>query len=184
MIYIDLDGVLVDFDPAVREHCGGLDFSNTSKDEIWDCLEKVPNLFIKMERTWYASLIIDLAFSLSKLNPITENIPEILTALPKRTSGFLWQSQRDKVEWVNQNISSVRSLQVNCVPEWERKKYFCRNKWDVLIDDHSRNIIEWSESGGLGILVTGDKEKVIFEFVSKEAIDNPKKMVVYCHNNT
>jgi hypothetical protein len=32
------------------------------------------------------------------------------------------------------------------------KKYFCRGKYDLLIDDSPRNIEDWAKAGGTGIL--------------------------------
>jgi len=32
------------------------------------------------------------------------------------------------------------------------KKYFCRGKYDLLIDDSPRNIDDWIKVGGTGIL--------------------------------
>ena len=73
---------------------------------------------------------------------------QFLTALPRAT-GYLKTAQRDKTDWVHEHIDWA---QVNCVSSWEMKKYFCRGKHDLLIDDSPRNIEDWIKVGGTGIL--------------------------------
>ena len=140
MIYLDLDGVFADFNGAVQKHCPGLIYQQHSK-QIWQVLETIPNFFSTL----------DVLPSLKIYDDITSNTNiemQFLTALPRAT-GYLKTAQRDKTDWVHQYIDWA---QVNCVSSWEMKKYFCRGKHDLLIDDSPRNIEDWAKAGGTGIL--------------------------------
>ena len=140
MLYIDLDGVCADFYNKVLELTG-----NEYQGQVtWKVLDQVPNLFYKLDvlqGTKEALLWIEEYFHKPNV--------EFLTALPRNT-GWLSSAQKDKVQWVHDKLGST--LQVNCVQHWSYKKYFCDSKDDILIDDCERNIQEWQEYGGTGIL--------------------------------
>lgn len=154
MIYIDVDGCLADFQKFVIQQTG----SAYQGKETWEVLENIDNLFLKLEP-------MDGAYE-SVQNIINQQgyaSVEILTALPLLT-GKLWQSQRDKVDWIHTWIDD--SIQVNCVSNWSLKKYFCRNKYDILIDDRIECIQQWKEQGGIGILHVnwGDTNAILEEY--------------------
>lgn len=142
MIYIDLDGVCSDFNKAVITYTGT---SYNGKD-TWSILDKIPNLFYNLE------VLPEAVESISKLLDTYgyHNI-QILTALPLQTNKLV-SAQVDKVTWVHEIFN--HSLQVNCVPNWKYKKYFCKSASDILIDDSERNCKEWNGVGGIAILHT------------------------------
>lgn len=138
MIYIDLDGVLADFNKACIQYTG-----KSYHKECWSILEKVPNLFYNLDAMQDAKESMnELLFTYGYSNI------QILTALPLQTEELV-SAQVDKVQWVHENISSL--LQVNCVPNWRFKKYFCKNTSDILIDDRYENCVEWESAGGKAI---------------------------------
>lgn len=150
MIYIDCDNVLADFNKFVIEQTGspyqGKETCNSNPKGLnsWEVLENIDNLFRNLE------VMKDAASSVQNiLNQQGWMDVEILTALPL-LSGKLWQSQRDKVDWAHLFIDDA--IQVNCVANWRHKKYFCRDKYDILIDDCLRNCSEWTSAGGIAVL--------------------------------
>ena len=141
MIYLDLDGVFADFNGAVQKHCPGLVYQQHSK-QIWSVLETIPNFYSTLDPIYH-----DLKLYVIVLG--NDFDVQFLTALPRAT-GYLKTAQRDKTDWVHWHIDDW--AQVNCVSSWEMKKYFCRGKHDILIDDSPRNIEDWIKVGGTGIL--------------------------------
>lgn len=141
MIYLDLDGVFADFNGAVQKHCPGLIYQQHSK-QIWKILETIPHFFSTLDPILPSLKIYDDIASNTNIEM------QFLTALPRAT-GYLKTAQRDKTDWVHEHIDCA---QVNCVSSWEMKKYFCRGKCDILIDDSPRNIEDWAKAGGTGIL--------------------------------
>ena len=141
MIYLDLDGVFADFNGAVQKHCPGLVYQQHSK-QIWSVLETIPNFFSTLDPILPDLKLYDIVLG-------NDFDVQFLTALPRAT-GYLKTAQRDKTDWVHWHIDDW--AQVNCVSSWEMKKYFCRGKHDILIDDSPRNIEDWIKVGGTGIL--------------------------------
>lgn len=142
MIYIDLDGVCADFNKAVLKYTG----KPYNGKETWSILENIPRLFYNLD------VMQDAKESVSKLiDTYGYRNVEISTALPLQTKELV-SAQVDKVQWVHTKIDPM--IQVNCVPNWRFKKYFVQSSNDILIDDMARNVEEWEESGGIGILHT------------------------------
>lgn len=142
-IHMDLDGVLADFDKFVLDNMGRTfeHQSGPADKQMWDFLASVDNLYFKLEPTPYALELWDLVKSTGA------NI-EVLTAIPRRTS--MPSAQQDKIDWVTKYFGE--GINVKIGP-------FSRDKWkhakpnDILIDDRTDNIEDWSTKGkGIGIL--------------------------------
>lgn len=142
MIYLDLDGVFADFDKAIKTHAPGKDYTDNPL-AVWGVLDKVPNLFANLDVIPGSQWLF--------LQLTAHHKCQMLTALPLPSEQLVY-AQRDKVDWVHKYLS--KTIQVNCVQNWRHKKYFCRSNTDVLIDDSPRNISEWVQAGGIGILHT------------------------------
>lgn len=145
MVYIDMDGVVVDFKQYVIDIRGVFDIDKV----FWELLSEKKNPFYKMKKIDGASKFVEEANYLSKLYIGHE--PQFLTSLPIIT-GNLVTAHMDKVDWVHDNLD--KKYQVNVVSNWRDKKYFIRNPWDILIDDSERNCNDWTEAGGQAILHT------------------------------
>lgn len=143
-IYFDMDGVLADFQGYLEKHnIAYVPHDTQDKDadaHMWD--------FIKKEERFYYQLepvrgVLELFEELNK-----EYHCEILTAIPKPHWGLVGTAE-DKKEWVEKYLG--KDVPINIVYR-EQKKDFAKNKKCFLIDDLEKNIREWNEYGGTGIL--------------------------------
>lgn len=143
-IFLDMDGVLADFDAYLIEHMGRTFPHMTGPigdREMWDFLKKVDHLYLKLEPTPYAFQLWDLAHSFGS------NV-EILTALPRRTS--LPTAEQDKKDWIKKYFSNTINVRIG---PYSRDKWKHANPGDILVDDRPDNIEDWEEKGnGIGIL--------------------------------
>ncbi len=147
-IYFDMDGVLADFERGVRELCGmepppqegekepGLDLS------MWDRVRNVGNFYDVLELMPGAKEMFDAVYE-----KYGDKV-EILTGIPKPDKHILTAAE-DKISWMRRLISD--KVVMNIVFRAE-KPNFCKGKGHILIDDLGKNIREWENMGGTGIL--------------------------------
>jgi len=144
-IYLDLDGVMADFDahfPALF----GVNHKDLLDDEMWSKINSHPSYFRDMPlcagaKDFYLSwLYQDIEFN-------------ILTACSKSNYANVATQKR---AWVREHLGWATVLPV----------LGGRNKWlfmnapgDILIDDWEKNTIPWVENGGRAILHDGDFER-------------------------
>lgn len=162
-IYLDMDGVLADFDGAARKFCGlaqlqpGYKMTKEEDDLMWAKLKEVPHFYDRLE---------PMEGAVEMFRKITERFPgkvEILTGIPKPKRG-LTTAGEDKVNWAHRYLSP--DLQVNIVYR-EQKKDFCLGPASILIDDREDNIELWRSAGGTGI-VHVSPEKTLEELFGLE----------------
>lgn len=139
-IYLDLDGVMADFDgsfPAVF----GLDHRSMADDDMWLKINGHPTFFRDLPPMAGA---VDFFRSIEHLEPI------ILTACPKSNYAHV---ATQKVEWVRAHLSG--HVTVLPVLGGSSKPLFMHAKGDILIDDFRRNTEAWAAAGGHAILHRG-----------------------------
>lgn len=139
-IYLDLDGVMADFDgtfPAVF----GLDHRDMADDAMWLKINGHPSFFRDLPPMAGA---VDFFRSIEHLDPI------ILTACPKSNYAHV---ATQKVEWVRAHLSA--HVTVLPVLGGSSKPLFMHAKGDILIDDFRRNTEAWAAAGGHAILHRG-----------------------------
>jgi len=146
IVYVDLDGVLADFDSALNEIRGGEELSTEELwvkvapygDGLYACLELMPDA----SKLWnWISVYFD-------------NI-QILTAIPRRST--VPTAEADKRAWVATNFGT--NIKVNIGPYARDKQKHCK-PGDILIDDKHSNIAEWVAKGGIGILHTSASDTI------------------------
>lgn len=143
--YLDMDGVLADFDGFVLENIGRVFINENgpdeNDDEMWKFLCSTPHMYLQLKPTSYAFELVETVQSL------VPNV-EILTAIPRRH--HLPEAQQDKIDWTLKYFGP--SLKVNFGP-YSADKWHHAKQGDILIDDRASNIREWINHGmGFGIL--------------------------------
>jgi hypothetical protein len=143
-IYVDLDGVLADFNEFVERKMGRTfqhEIGPADDDEMWEFLKTVSHLYLQLKPTPYA-------FELwHEIRSCSRNV-EILTAVPRRNP--VPTAMLDKKEWVSLYFSPT--LAVNFGP-FSKDKWTWAKNGDILIDDRTDNIRDWINCGfGIGIL--------------------------------
>lgn len=146
-IYVDLDGVMANFDKLVVETVG-IHYWDRTTDKFWDRIDTVPNFYYNLDL---------LPGSLNMLNALINkhgyNVVEILSGAPKPTN-LLSTACQDKERWVHE-IVGTKDIVVNTIAGGKNKyKFLEDHPKSVLIDDYDRNIKLWIEHGGCGILHT------------------------------
>lgn len=136
-IYLDLDGVMADFDahfPAVF----GLDHRGMADDDLWATINAHPSYFRDMPVCPGAKQFFG---EIEHLSPI------VLTACPKSNYAHV---ARQKRAWVREHLSDA--ITILPVMGGRNKPLFMHAPGDILIDDFERNIKAWEEEGGVAIL--------------------------------
>lgn len=142
IIYVDLDGVLVDFDSGFKSISGGLDKFEYIKKNGVDGLWKLIN---SHGQEWWANL--NWMSDGTKLWSAIENKNvKILTSGSTRNTGTM--AINGKKQWVANHLGPIETIVVN--NSHDKQKY--ARKGDILIDDLPSNITEWNSKNGIGIL--------------------------------
>ncbi len=148
-VYFDMDGVLADFERGVQEICGLTPPSQNAKhkkenedDKMWEAIKLTPHFYDYLELMPGAKDMFD-----SVRAKYGEKC-EILTGIPKPRRGIA-NAAEDKKAWVKRLLSD--DIVVNIVFREDKPK-FCTGKGCILIDDMERNIREWKDMGGTGVV--------------------------------
>jgi hypothetical protein len=141
-LYLDLDGVLADFDKAAGYHLGT---NNIYKYEFvwgqakfWEKLSAADDFFSDLEPTVDCADLID---AVAHLDPI------ILTALPYTNADVVAEQKRD---WVQFHLGQGYEV-ITC--QTKDKPNYCK-PGDILIDDRAVNRDAWLAKGGTYIIHT------------------------------
>jgi hypothetical protein len=144
MIYVDMDGVVADFDSAILKLFGE------------DGLEK------KADQFWKRTCVDAQVFR--AMDPIREGIAMVLSLIEwghqvcfmTSTGGMPHHVDiaKQKLDWLHAN--GLGALPVAFCMNTEGKGRFAKDQ-AVLIDDRQKVIDAWNRNGGRGILFTKDK---------------------------
>lgn len=134
-VYLDMDGVLCNFDKAVNQ-MGGIDnLPWLNSKNFFRNLEPIgnPNNTIKL------------------LQQLGYNVYILSKVEVRDIEGQ--QRAIDKVEWVKEHIPSLPIENVIIVPYHLNKTDYLKSdiKTSVLLDDYKENLIEWSRLGGYAV---------------------------------
>ena len=146
-IFIDMDGVLADFNGYCQSKYGKNYSDIIDIQGFWHDKNQHKDLFINLIPLPSAYKMLNDLYNLALLYPIQF---KVLTALPH--GGGYPEAELHKNQWIDKYFPEL-SGKVLTGPYAVDKQNHC-NKHDVLIDDNSRNVVQWSHKGGLGILHT------------------------------
>ncbi len=153
-IYLDMDGVLADFNRGMKELLGlepfeqGRGYNPEKNDELFEKMREYGHFYGDLEPISGAKVFFD------KIYERFGNRCEILTGIPKPRRGIVF-AKDDKIQWVNRFLSS--DVVVHVVQR-EEKQSFCSGKDCVLVDDYEKNIKQWKKCGGTGILFNNGED--------------------------
>ena len=149
MIYLDMDGVLADFERGVKELCGMEPLSQNGKrrdqkqdDLMWERIRETEHFYDRLELMPGAKEMFD------RIREKYGDRCEILTGIPRAERGIV-TAEQDKRNWTRRMLSDT--VKVNAVFRKDKQRY-CGGPESVLIDDREKTIREWRELGGTGIL--------------------------------
>ena len=144
-IYCDMDQVLVDFIKGADAAVGGKGSFNqlqikNRKDIAWKMINKNKTFWADLE--WLTGGKTLWAF-------ITQYQPHILSAAPRDSI-----VRSGKWNWIDKHLKKMDPKKVHIVVRSDKQKFALdRNGLpNVLIDDNEKNIQEWENKGGIGIL--------------------------------
>lgn len=135
-IYIDLDGVMADFDKYFFDTFG-VESHKLDDPTLWKWINGHGNFFRNLPLMPGA---LDFFKSVEHLNPT------ILTACPKTNYAVAAVQKR---QWVYEHLS--KDITVIPMLGGKNKCLFMHSPGDVLIDDFEKNCIPWAEHGGFAI---------------------------------
>lgn len=143
ILYLDMDGVVADFDEYAARTLGVPPSEGIYPDSIWKQLAQNPRIYRDLIPTPYAYQLYRecVNFCLKK-----DYNWAFLTAVPKGND--VKYAFYDKVEWVQKHFPGTP---VFFGPYSKDKHQHCQ-AGDILIDDRTSNCEEWTAAGGIAIL--------------------------------
>lgn len=150
-IYLDVDGVLADFDKGVFQLLGQYPNTIEPKSQIWKAIQEV----MENEGEFFGALeLLPDAMQLFDFVDSLDCELHILTA-----TGHIYPELVDaqKRKWVAASICP--NVPVLTTRNGKEKSKFAEST-HILIDDRMKSIGPWREAGGIGILHTSAEDTI------------------------
>ena len=146
-IYIDMDGVVADFDALARAVVKNNNFDTLAErwpDDSWEQIKKYPHFYRAIPKMPKADDMMRLAERFR--DELGWNL-YMLTAIPRLNDipDCFW----DKIGWMREYYPNII---VRFGPYSEDKQHHCR-PGDILVDDRTSNCGQWRSSGGHAVQV-------------------------------
>lgn len=136
-LFVDLDGVCVDFERGF-ENAFGIRHDSVPEPLMW-------KMITERERHWHDLPAMPGAIKLWT-NIVGLN-PTILTGCPRREA--FKPADQGKRSWCEREFGTEIPV-ITCLSV--EKPEHIKNRGDILIDDMQKNITRWEQAGGRGIL--------------------------------
>lgn len=148
MLYVDMDGVVADFDAHYENHFGARAARWPAKETTdWSRVRAVPNFFRTIPLMPDARVL---------LNAIKDRPFAMLTGVPREVD----TSSNEKIDWVRITVDPIVGRKVDVICCRAREKCLHGKPGDKLIDDYLKYRDLWIAMGGLFIHHTSAVESV------------------------
>lgn len=163
-IYLDMDGVLADFNLAARLLINASELEEHEafqkgswKSEQWNKIKENPRFYSTLPKTDFADELVSLARQFR--DRLGWNL-KILTAIP-RNNDMPWAFY-DKILWQQKYFSDIP---VMFGPYSKDKQLHC-NTGDILIDDRKDNCDNWTKSFGISIKIDQNPRPALIQLTT------------------
>lgn len=165
-IYLDMDGVVADWDTAAEKALGHKNPSTGRwPDGDWNKLILIPNFYRNLPKMPKADRLVNLARRFR--DELGWNL-YFLTAVPHDND--VPDAFMDKVEWVQEYYPDIR---VHFGP-YSVDKQDHTKPGDILVDDRADNCLQWENRQGIAVRVTKDYDLALEQleaiFTKKESL--------------
>lgn len=144
-IFLDMDGVLADFDNAFVNTFGVDHRTGMVKKEMWRHVHSQPDFFLNLPLMSGANRLVEAALEIQHCFDKVE--VQVLTAAPKSAYAHV---AAQKIAWMHRHFGN-HALRVIPTYGSESKPLFCQSPSDILVDDWGKNIDAWRAVGGKAI---------------------------------
>ena len=158
-LFIDFDGVLVNFDKGCIKLIGH-SLDNVKFQELPPS-EKTRVFETKLDTVDFWAHLEPMPDFNTLWGYIKYFQPNALTAYPTWGRHSMDVAKKGKWQWAKQHLG-MPEARFHCVARQNKKNYaVIGGHKNVLIDDHQRNIDEFNEAGGHGILHTSAVSTIV-----------------------
>jgi hypothetical protein len=144
-VYLDLDGVLADFDGTYERLFGHHPDDASTSSLMWQNIWAADKFFLNLQPFFGHGIFYNQAANLA------DQLCPILTACPRSRFGEVAVQKR---EWVRRNLPDDTTMIPT--PESKSKPFYMHAPGDILIDDWSKNCEAWELAGGAAIQHKGN----------------------------
>lgn len=141
-LFVDMDGVLADFDAGYERHLG---VKLDRRAYVVDGVDRVNWKAVGLTRGFFLG-IPPMPDMHQLWDGVAHLSPTILTSVPYSVP----EAAANKIAWVNMHLGDVPVI---CVSGSSRKEEHCR-PGDILIDDYPKYRDRWEKAGGVFIVHT------------------------------
>lgn len=154
-IFVDLDGVLADWEQGVRNKFGS-DHTEIKSHVLWPLIGKSKTFWLDIPKISNFDLLWDFVKGFN---------PTILSGCPK--SSFE-NAKAQKLAWCETHLGDHVEV-ITCLAK-NKQDHLVEEK-DILIDDNEQNCERWEKAGGIAILHKNEDIETTLNKL-KELIDN------------
>jgi hypothetical protein len=140
-IFLDMDGVLADFD-GFFESTFGIATKDVTKKEMWNAIHWYDEFFYNLPMMEGAMKLYVAALANVELNT------DVYVLTSAGSSNFMHVAEQKK-RWIQKHID--HNVTVIAVREGADKAAMVQNKGDILVDDWRKNCEAWEAVGGLAV---------------------------------